>query len=184
MSEEIWKQIPGYEGSYDASTHGRIRTAEGKISYTERHGARHWQSRIMKGRGDNAVTGKRVGLWLNGKCKDWLVARLIAITFLGDPPEKFTVNHKDGNRMNNNIENLEWLSVGDNIRHAFDTGLMPYKRVCLIDQNDEAVVFRSMAKAGEHIGRNNGYISLCLKRGCVAKDINDHEYKIVLIDQR
>lgn len=44
MSEEIWKEIPGYEGSYEASTHGRIRTQQGKVTYSERwHGARVWE---------------------------------------------------------------------------------------------------------------------------------------------
>ena len=59
--EEIWKDIPNYEGIYQASNLGRIKTAPNKITYTKRHGVRHWKSRILKGRGNNNYkTGSRV----------------------------------------------------------------------------------------------------------------------------
>ena len=172
MEQEIWKDIPDYEGLYEASSYGRIRTKEGKTTFTKRHGIRHWKSRIMKGRGDNPKTGKRVGLWKDGVCKDWLVARLIAITFLGKPTkEANTVNHINGNRLDNRIENLEWLSIGDNLRHAFDTGLMPYPQIRLYN-SDCDMKFRSMSVASKFIGRNEKYISLCLKRktNIISKD--------------
>ena len=174
---ELWKDIPNYEGIYEASSFGRIRTKEGKTTHTKRHGVRHWKSRILKGRGDFYKTGKRVSLWKDGKCKEWLVARLIAMTFLGMPKESDTVNHKNGNRLDNHIENLEWLSIADNIRHAFDTGLMPYKKVKLYNRDCE-MVFRSLATACEYIGRNKGYLSLCLKRKSKIKDIRGIEYNI------
>ena len=90
---ELWKDIPGYEGIYEASTNGRIRTKKSKTTYTEKHGVRTWKSRILKGRGNNKQTGARVSLWKDGKYKDHLVARLIAYTFLGIPDKKLTVNH-------------------------------------------------------------------------------------------
>lgn len=164
LDGEIWKDIPDYEGIYEASNLGRIRTHKNKTTYTKRHGARHWTSKIMKGRGDNYTTGKRVGLWKDGKVKDWLVARLVAITFLGKPKGKVnTVNHINGDRLDNHIENLEWLTTGDNVRHAFDTGLMPYPKVRLFNKDCD-MTFRSMTLAAKHIGRNHGYISLCIKK--------------------
>lgn len=179
--EEIWKDILDYEGIYQASNLGQIRTAPGKITYTNKHGVRHWQCRIMKGRGNNPVTGKRVGLWKNGIVKDWLVARLVAITFLGKPTkEANTVNHKDGNRFNNNIENLEWLSLGDNIRHGFDNDLYSSnKKVILYNENEE-LKFKSMAKASIFIGRAPGYISLCLMKNRNPKSKNGTIYKMIL----
>ena len=174
---EIWKDIPNYEGLYQASTLGRIRTAEGKTTYTERHGVRHWKSRILKGRGDNAKTGKRVGLWKDGKCTDFLVARLVATTFLGEPPKDYTVNHIDGNRMNNSIDNLEWLSRADNIKHGFDTGLYPQAFIRLYNDT-ESIVFRSMAKASEYLGRSGGYISMCLVNHLQPRDRQGRYYKI------
>lgn len=164
MDNEIWKDIPDYEGLYEASSCGRIRTKEGKTTFTKKHGVRHWASRIMKGRGDNPKTGSRVGLWKDGICKEWLVARLVAMTFLGKPTaEANTVNHINGNRLDNRIENLEWLNLADNLRHAFNTGLMPYAQIRLYN-SDCDMKFRSMAVASKFIGRNDGYISLCLKK--------------------
>lgn len=179
--EELWKDIPDYEGIYEASSFGRIRTKEGKVTFTKKHGVRHWKSRIMKGRGNNCITGKRVGLWKDGKVKDWLVARLIAITFLGKPTkEANTVNHINGNRFDNRVENLEWLSIGDNVRHAFETGLVPYKKIKLYNKDCE-LIFRSMSVASLYIGRNHAYISLCLKKHRKIRDKNNTEYNIEVL---
>ena len=181
MKNEIWKDIPNYEGLYEASSYGRIRTKEGKTTFTSKHGVRHWKSRIMKGRGNSPKTGSRVGLWKDGVCKDWLVARLIAITFLGKPTfEANTVNHINGNRLDNRVENLEWLSLADNIRHAFNTGLMPYKKIRLYN-SDCDLTFRSMDVASKFIGRNHGYISLCLKRGSEIISKNGEKFSIEII---
>lgn len=178
---EVWKDIPGYEGIYQASTFGRIRTVEGKTTFTTRHGVRHWKSRILKGRGDNPKTGKRVSLWKDGKSKDWLVARLVAITFLGYPPEGFTVNHKDGNRLNNSLDNLEWLSLADNIRHAFDTGLHTTKAVEL-SRNGITITFESMAKCDKFLERPKGYTSNAIINGYSLCDTRGNKYsgKVVL----
>ena len=177
---EIWTDIPGYEGLYQASNTGLIRTVEGKITSSKRYAVRRWKSRIMKGRGDNPITGKRVNLWKDGKAKDFLVARLVALTFLGEPPHGFTVNHKDGNRMNNAIDNLEWLSLADNVRHAFETGLSSTQKPVTLVNDKEKLHFRSYARAGVYIGRNVGYISGRIKRNKCAVAKDGTEYKIVV----
>lgn len=163
---KVWKDIPGYEGIYQASNFGEIRTVEGKTTHSKRHGKRVWKSRVLKSRGENRVTGKRVSLWKNGKRKDFLVARLVATTFLGVPPEGFTVNHKDGNRLNNRIENLEWLSLADNIRHGFDTGLYSFQKpITIFREKDEQMFdFRSLAYADRFLHRSHGYTSGRLKK--------------------
>lgn len=180
---EIWRDIPDYEGIYQASSHGQIRTVEGKVTSNKRYGARHWKSRVLKGRGSNPTTGKRVSLWKDGKSKDFLVARLVALTFLGEPKEGFTVNHKDGNRFNNMLENLEWVSLGDNIRHGFKTGLYPQKkitvsRVC----GGKNLSFRSMSQLSRFLGRSNGYASERLKRSHTTLiDSNGVVYTVVKV---
>ena len=177
LENEIWKDIPDYEGIYQASNKGRIRTCVGKTTYTNYHKARHWKQRIIKPKGQTYKTGYRVSLWKNGKQKDWLVARLVAMTFLGE--SDLTVNHIDGNRFNNNIENLEWCSLADNIRHAFNTGLIKTtKKVKLINKKTNEITFyRSMQLASLSIGRNHGYIFGKVKKN----QYEDLDYKWELI---
>jgi hypothetical protein len=176
---EIWKDIQGYEGIYQASTLGRIRTIEGKTTYSVKHGVRKWKSRILKYRGMNPTTGNRVSLWKDKACKDWLVARLIARTFIGLPEDKMTVNHKDGNRFNNNVENLEWLSLTDNIRHAFKTGLMPtQKHICLIDEFNNHFSFRSLSQASIYLGKYKAYLSNAILKNRTIKNVHGIVYRI------
>ena len=134
LKDEIWKDIPLYEGIYQASNLGRVRSVNGKKTHSKRHGIRTWKGKILKNKTKivNAHTGYRITLWLNKKPKDWLVARLICLAFYGIPTgiaikgtgNRITVNHKDGNRLNNRVENLEWCTLKENIRHAFRNGLM------------------------------------------------------------
>jgi hypothetical protein len=83
------------------------------------------------------------------------------MTFIRLPKEGETVNHIDGNRMNNHIKNLEWLSLADNIRHAFNTGLMPtQKPTYLIEKSTYKILaFRSEAEASRFLHHSQGYIS-------------------------
>ena len=177
-SDEKWRDIPGYEGIYQASTHGNIRTIEGKKTFTKKHGIRRWKSRVLKGRGNNKVTGKRVSLWKDGKSKDFLVARLVAMTFLGNPPKHFTVNHIDGNRFNNKLENLEWLSLADNIRHGFETGLYP--QIAVVIKTPETVIsFRSMAQCDAFLKRAKGYTSNRLKKHNTLIDLDGKVFQVL-----
>lgn len=179
MKEEIWKDIPNFEGIYEASTKGKIRTKEGKKTFTKRHGVRIWKSRILKPRGGNIKTGNRVFLWKDGKSYGFLTARLIAITFLGLPQNNETVNHKDGNRKNNEIDNLEWLSLAENIRHGHEMGLFPQHKTILKTNNRE-IIFTSNSKASRSLGRCSGYIHGRLKNGKTnAYSKEGVEYEIV-----
>ena len=125
--KEIWKDIPNYKG-YQASSLGRIRTYN-KITYTKLHGERHWKNRILKFKPTTKNNhskqggGYRVSLWKNGKCTDFLVARIIATTFLENLIDtKMTVNHKNGDRLDNRVENLEWITSSDNQKHKYENG--------------------------------------------------------------
>lgn len=185
--EEIWKDIPNYEG-YQVSNLGRVRT-HNKTTYTERHGIRHWKDRIMKFKPSTNSKqkskqgmGYRVSLWKNGKCKDYLVARLVISTFTNvDINTDLTVNHKDGNRLNNVLNNLEWLSRADNIRYGFEHNQYRQDKTILYN-NDEKYIFRSKSKADEFLNRRNGYICNCIKRNKKAiSKINNIEYSIKII---
>ena len=167
---EIWKDIKGFEG-YQVSNEGRIRT-HNKTTFTEKHGIRHWKDRILKQKtaADGAM---RVDLWNKGKYKTLLVHRIVIITFLGEPPEKnMTVNHKDGNRKNNHIDNLEWLSLKDNIIHGFKNGLYAKNmRSCkLIDADGKEHTFKSITDANKFLNRGYTYIHTNIQRHREIKD--------------
>ena len=166
--DELWRDIPNYEGIYQASTKGRIRTCEGKTTRTERHGVRHWKQRIIKPKTAKAYRYRddlRVTLWKDGKRKDYLVARLVAMTWVEGFAPHLTVNHIDGDHKNNNIENLEWLTISENVKHGFENGLYPTKKVKLTNRfTGETTVYRSMAECDRAIGKSHGYISDCFKR--------------------
>ena len=129
---EQWRDIPGYEGIYQASDHGQIRTAEGKTTSNARYGVRVWKQRIMKQKivgGKNGRRDSRIELWKDGEHKTWLVSRLIALAWCDGYQDGWTVNHKNGDHLDNRAENLEWLSHGDNIRHGFANGLYPQAKM-------------------------------------------------------
>lgn len=185
--KELWKDIPNYEGLYQASNLGRIRTAEGKTTYSKLHGERKWKQRVLKPKAcrDLYACGYRVSLWKEGKSKDFLVARLVCTTWHENLIDtKMTVNHKDGNRLNNHIDNLEWLSLSDNIRHGFENNLYKQNKTILTCcESGEVFEFRSQALAGLFLGRNGGYIhNLKKNKRQFARDKDDKKYKFEIIE--
>lgn len=109
---EVWKDISGYEGIYQASSYGRIKSLGG-----HRSNGYYKKEKIMKFY--KTYNGYyRVGLSKNGESKGLFVHRIIATTFIPNPNSLRDVNHKDENKINNNIENLEWLSHQDNINYG------------------------------------------------------------------
>lgn len=181
---EQWKPIPKYEGIYDASNCGRIRSAVGKTTSNNRYPMRRWKSRIIKPRYSINRKGRRdarVCLWKDGEERYFLVARLVASAWLGEPKDGMTVNHINGDYNDNRPENLEWVSLADNIKHGFENGLFDsfQRRVSLTDNDGNATEYRSFSQASAALGRNSGYISTALSRGqTVATSRNGTHYSI------
>lgn len=183
--EEIWGSIPGYEGLYEASTKGRIRSAEGKTTSSARFSKRVWKQRIIKPKtqvrkGSKGLIDQRVCLWKDGKEKTHLVSRLVAMTFCDVPYEKLTVNHKNGNPMDNRPENLEWVTLKENINHGVKNNLYPLKGVILIDNDLNEIEFKSMSEASRFLKKNVGYISMKVARSQCAYDSSGKKYSIRL----
>lgn len=124
--DEIWKDIKGYEGFYKVSNYGRICSL---LFQNNVVGKKYKRFKILKPKGVNSKnvykTGYRVSLWKNGECKDYLVARLVAYTFYDKDinDNSLTVDHLDCNRLNNNINNLELVTLKENIQRSFKNGL-------------------------------------------------------------
>ena len=114
---EEWKDIKGYEGIYQVSNLGRIKSLE-RIDNSNHKVKGKILKIIPENRGYSVVN-----LCKDGKCKTYKVHRLVAIAFLENPDNKPQVNHIDGNKKNNSILNLEWVTAEENINHAWDTGL-------------------------------------------------------------
>lgn len=175
MNEEIiWKDIVGYEGLYEVSNTGVVRTHANKTTYTARHGVRKWKQKELK---EKNPSGRdvRVTLWKEGKSKDYLVHRLVALAFLEQPKGKDCVNHIDGNPKNNNISNLEWCDHKENNNHAFDTGLISTGRKVILVHKEtcEPIYFRSMSRASAFLGYGETYLANHLYQG--KAEIGDYE---------
>ena len=120
MAEEYWKDIKGYEGLYQVSNLGNIKSIDRSIK-------RSTSLMKLKSKPISQYVGNRgypmVSLCINGKCKRYLVHRIVAIAFLPNPLNKAYVNHIDGNKQNSNLENLEWSTPTENSIHAHKHGL-------------------------------------------------------------
>lgn len=119
--EEIWKDIKGYEGIYQVSNLGKVRSLDRYKYQKGRYGQmrRFYKGKILK------LSKDKYGYLTVKLCHKifYKVHRLVAQTFLENPKNKYTVNHKDGNKQNNSVDNLEWATVKENVQHAYRTGL-------------------------------------------------------------
>lgn len=108
MTPEIWKPVCNFEDRYLVSNRGRVYSK--KIS------------KLLK----PIITKKgylTVELWRNYKRKVIKIHRLVAESFLENPLQRKEINHKDGNKQNNCVDNLEWCTRSENLKHAYRTGL-------------------------------------------------------------
>ena len=122
LTDEIWKDIKGYEGLYQASTLGEIRRIESVVVDKNKKRIRTFKNKKIKQilRKDGYYF---VNLSKNGKVKTAKVHRLIAETFLKNDVNCNIINHKDGNKINNNVTNLEWCTCSHNTKEAYRLGL-------------------------------------------------------------
>lgn len=117
MSEIIWKDVQGLEGIYQVSSSGSVKRLERVV---ERPKMGHYLCKEKELKPSQNASGY---LFVNIKGKSTNIHRLVAEAFLPSVEGKKFVNHKDGNRLNNRIDNLEWCCQSENITHALSEGL-------------------------------------------------------------
>jgi hypothetical protein len=142
--EESWKDIPGYEGLYQINKYGQIlslRSGQLRRDVQSGHGYRAVQL------SDQNHTKRR-----------FYVHRLVATTFLGAPSAKeYVVNHKNLNKKDNRVENLEWTTNEGNMHHAYTNGKTDFRRQIRID-NKTGIKGVSQQSGGYQVSLNGKYI--------------------------
>ncbi len=175
--EEVWKNIKGYENLYQVSNLGRIKSLARYSAY--RNSKRFINEKIMKlHKSYNGYL--RVELCKNNITKKYLVHRLVAYAFLNEHDNNLEINHKDGNKQNNKIENLEWVSRSENEKHAYKIGLAKntekqriavsncnknkrIKPVIQLDKNFNFIKeWKSATEAQNELGINRKNINQCV----------------------
>lgn len=162
---EIWKPITGYEGWYSVSSLGRIRREKShRGNFTS----------ILK---NLCISDRyyRVVLWKDSKRKHKYVHLLVAEAFIGPKPKGYDCNHKDGDKSNCRLSNLEYITSTENARHAWRTGL--YKKPCGIKNPAAKLTEKEVLEIREKHSKG-----ICDTR--LAKEYGVHHSNIYLIVTR
>ena len=154
MQNECWKPIKDYEGIYEVSNYGRVKSLE-RVIYNSgtKNGLYTIHEKIIKQR----INKKRYGycelsLHKNGKEKRFKVHRLIAEAFIPNPNKLPEVNHIDGNKENNHASNLEWCTSKENKEHAWENKLYNSEhRKTPIKCNETGICYESVVQASKMI---------------------------------
>ena len=129
MEIEIWMGVVGFEGLYQVSSFGRLKSLARTVKQRNQYAwiTRQVPEKIMDVQ-TNRLGYLKTHLYKDGKPKDFTVHQLVARTFLGEPSTpKHQVNHKNGNKADNNVTNLEWSTCSENQTHAYSIGLKNQK---------------------------------------------------------
>jgi len=185
LENEIWVPVVNYDGYYTVSNLGRIQSVERIVISSA--GKRRCFKSATKRTHKNHNGYIRVQLSKNGINKEFFLHRLILSSFKGEDPERKFVNHINGVRDDNRVENLEWVTPKENTRHSFDVlgrkpPVMAYKKgkahvhygkgdmkpQCKrISCDTLGIEFVSIRKAARELGLNNANICSALRGRCL-----------------
>ena len=153
--EEVWLPIKGFEGKLEVSNMGRIRSVERIVAFGSQKRKVHQTIYKLK----NDKDGYKM---ISTPEKNIKVHRAVAETFIQNPENKPQVNHIDGNKTNNMVENLEWVTQEENMGHASRNRLTKHVSV-IRDDGEEYHTVTEAAKA-------NG-----VSVACISEVINGHQ---------
>jgi hypothetical protein len=152
MEKEIWKDIPGYEGLYQASNLGNLKSLERIIPHSYLNCMVTRKEKILNYKND-LRDYYDVNLTVNGKRKKFKVHQLIAMAFLNHKPDghKYVVDHIDNNRLNNNISNIQVITHRENSSKD-RRKTSKYTGVCLPKKGNKWVASININKKRFHLG--------------------------------
>ena len=161
---ETWKNIDRFNGLYQISTNGKVRKC---------YSTKNIKNKTVILKGGKFPNGYLfVSLTVSkGKYKNFLVHRLVAEAFIPNPDNKSDVNHIDGNKSNNNVENLEWCTRSENLAHALKIGLIDnqckIRRKVTVKQGEHIILFNTMKDCAAFFGFKKGWLQNQIrKHGC------------------
>lgn len=158
---EIWKDIPNYEGKYQVSNLGNVRA----LNFHRGHKIK------MLSQVEDKDGYLKVNLYKNSKLKNFRVHRLVMLAFTGE--SKLTVNHKDKNKQNNKLENLEYMTYKDNVRYS-----QAFKIVGVNITTGEKIYFNSTKEVNNH-----GFSQRCVRRVLNGEYSQTKGYKFYYADK-
>lgn len=160
MENEVWKDIKGYEGLYQVSNLGRVKS----LKRYEKSGqkTRLRSEKILKQ--NNAMGYNYVILSKCSKLKSYRIHRLVAETFISNLQQLPQVNHIDGNKTNNCVDNLEWCTASYNIKEAYRLNLSKTRKVIQYSLSGDFVnLWSSIANASKSLNLDASAIAKCCK---------------------
>lgn len=153
---EVWKDVPGYEGRYQVSDFGRVKS----LPKRRGRGKGYLYAEAFLAPSIHHHGYAQVHLRKNGKGKSIFVHRLVASAFISNSEGKEQINHINGDKTDNRLENLEWCTNGENQLHKYRVlGCKPYGKpvVCL----ESGETYSSEVAAGKHLGVDSSCIAKC-----------------------
>lgn len=176
---EIFKDIRGYEGLYRVSNLGRIYSIRtNKYLRLNKHKCGYLKTILFK----------------DGKSKTFLVHRLVASNFIENPSQYREVNHIDGDKTNNVVTNLEWCTVSENTKHAYNNNLSGFRdmvlenlrkinestmyRKIIFKKGNELLEFSSISKAADILGLKRDNITRAIRKKQKVSGYEVFGYKI------
>ena len=164
-----WRAITGYENYYEVSDIGTVRSIDRVVTNTKGVQRKLSGSDMKLSESKNKLRGGDgyyvVNLRKNGTCNVSPVHRLVAQAFLHNPDNLPTVNHKNGDKHDNRVCNLEWASYSENNFHALKNNLRKPRGTIIVqkDLNDEVIAkYPSVSEASRQTGISRGMISHCV----------------------
>ena len=166
--EEVWKTIPGFEGEYEASDHGRVRSLD-RVIVESTGRRRKLTGRVLR---PASRPSGHLCIVLGRKGGTWDVHVVVALTFIGPKPSRNEVLHRDHNPQNNHISNLRYGTRSENLLHDYESGSQRKQFAVVATEPDgNSRNFRSVTHAAQHYGLTQPAVTHAIQQGYASRKL-------------